>query len=112
MPSAARQTDEVLGTTAGEHSGHIPPHGPVTFTGNVTSACSGDVFINHLPAATVGSITTEKDVCCGSSEGKIAVGSGTVFINKKPAARLGDDLEAHNGEGKVSTGSSDVFIGD
>ena len=28
MPGAARITDTVNGTTAGEHSGHAPPHPP------------------------------------------------------------------------------------
>ena len=28
MPNAARLTDAVDGTTAGEHSGHVPPHSP------------------------------------------------------------------------------------
>ena len=36
MPNAARLTDAVDGTTAGEHSGHVPPHSPEPFTGNIT----------------------------------------------------------------------------
>lgn len=111
MPEAARLNDSVVGTTAGEHSGHVPPHSPEPFGGQISSGCSGDVFINGLPAATAGSITTETDVCCGSSQGSVAVGSGSVFINGKPAARVGDALAAHSGSGEVSSGSSDVFIG-
>lgn len=87
MPSAARLNDSVTGTTAGEHTGHVPPHSPETFTGEISSGCSGDVFINGRPAATVGSTTTERDSCCGSSPGAVTAGSGTVFVNGKPAAR-------------------------
>lgn len=111
MPAAARLSDSVAGTTAGEHTGHIPPHSPLPFGGQISGGCSGDVFINGLPAATVGSITTETDACCGASPGMVAVGSSSVFINGKPAARLGDALAAHNGSGAVSSGSGDVLIG-
>jgi len=111
MPQAARLNDSVQGTTGGEHNGHIVPHAPMQFTGEITGACSGDVFINGQPAATVGSITTERDNCCGSSQGSVAVGSGSVFINGKPAARLGDELSAHSGSGNISSGSGDVLIG-
>ncbi len=54
MPNAARLTDAVSGTTAGEHSGHVPPHSPEQFTGEISGACSGDVRVNGLAAATVG----------------------------------------------------------
>ena len=111
MPQAARLGDTVQGTTAGEHSGHDTPHPPMPFSGEITGGCSGDVLINGIPAATVGSITTERDGCCGSSSGSIAVGSSSVFINGKPAARNGDALAAHSGSGSVSSGSSDVLIG-
>ena len=40
MPNAARLTDAVDGTTAGEHSGHVPPHSPEPFTGEISGACS------------------------------------------------------------------------
>lgn len=111
MPEAARLNDSVTGTTAGEHSGHAAPHGPETFGGNISSGCSGDVFINGRPAATVGSVTTETDSCCGSSQGAVAEGSSSVFINGRPAARKGDALAAHSGTGEVASGSPDVFIG-
>lgn len=61
MPQAARITDAVAGTTAGEHTGHVPPHSPEQFSGEISGACSGTVRINGLAAATVGSITTERD---------------------------------------------------
>ena len=108
---AARQNDSVRGTTSGEHSGHEDPHPPETFYGSITSGCSGSVFINGRPAATVGSITTERDDCCGISYGSVSGGSSTVFINGKPAARNGDALHPHTGIGRVSSGSPDVFIG-
>lgn len=111
MSSAARLNDSVDGTTAGEHSGHSSPHPPEAFGGQISGGCSGNVFINGRPAATVGSVTTETDGCCGSSQGSVAAGSNTVFINGKPAARVGDALAAHSGSGKVASGSSDVFIG-
>ena len=111
MPGAARLGDAVAGTTAGEHTGHVPPHPPMAFSGEISGSCSSNVFINGLPAATVGSVTTERDGCCGSGQGSVAVGSGSVFINGKPAARKGDDLNAHNGSGQVAAGSGDVFIG-
>lgn len=111
MAKAARLGDAVTGTTAGEHSGHVPPHSPETFTGEIRGGCSSDVFINGMPAAVAGSVTTEHDSCCGSSEGKVAVGSGSVFINGKPAARLGDALAPHSGAGQISAGSGNVNIG-
>ena len=41
MPQAARITDAVAGTTAGEHTGHVPPHSPEPFSGEISGACSG-----------------------------------------------------------------------
>ena len=43
MPNAARLTDAVDGTTAGEHSGHVPPHSPEPFTASVSLAAFGMV---------------------------------------------------------------------
>lgn len=111
MPAAARITDAVAGVTAGEHSGHVPPCAPEPFSGEISAACSGDVRINALAAAVVGSVTTERDGCCGSSTGAVAAGSGTVRINGKPAARLGDALAAHSGAGTITGGSPNVQIG-
>ena len=111
MPGAVRLNDSVSGITAGEHSGHVPPHSPEPFSGEISAGCSGDVFINGRPAATVGSVTTERDGCCGSSQGSVAAGSSMVFINGKPAARNGDALSPHSGSGNISSGSGDVNIG-
>ena len=109
MAGAARLGDAILGT-AGEHSGHTVPHSPVTISGSISGNCSDNVFINGKPAATVGSITTENDACCGSSNGTIAVGSNKVFINGKPAARIGDALAPHTGTASITGGSSNVII--
>lgn len=49
MPEAARLNDSVAGTTAGEHTGHVPPHSPETFGGQISGGCSGNVFINGRP---------------------------------------------------------------
>ena len=38
MPQAARITDAVAGTTAGEHTGHVPPHSPEPFSGEISGA--------------------------------------------------------------------------
>ncbi|MDD2843215.1 MAG: PAAR domain-containing protein [Tolumonas sp.] len=61
---------------------------------------SSDVFINGMPAATVGSRTS-----CGAS---VAVGSSTVTINGKPAAVLGS---ATTHGGVIVSGSGNVLIG-
>lgn len=87
MPGAARLNDSIQGTTAGEHTGHVPPHGPLPISGQISGGCSGDVNINGQPAATVGSTTTELDACCGSNSGAVAAGSGSVLSmgSRRPA---------------------------
>ena len=109
MAGAARLGDAILGV-AGEHSGHDDPHSSVTISGSISGNCSGNVFINGKPAATVGSITTENDACCGASSGAVATGSSKVFINGKPAARNGDVLAPHAGSASIVDGSSNVII--
>lgn len=111
MPKAARLNDTVQGVTAGEHSEHIPPHAPMVFTGEISGNVSSKVFINHRPAAWVSSITTERDACCGASNGIVAQGSSKVFIQGRPAARIDDLLAPHSGAGKVTSGSENVFMG-
>ena len=111
MAQAARLGDAVTGTTAGEHSGHVPPHPPETFSGEISGGCSGDEIITALPAAVAGSTTPERAGCGGSSRGSVAGGRGSVFINGKPAARRGDALAPHSGSGQISAGSGDVNIG-
>ncbi len=111
MPQAARLNDRVDGVTGGEHCGHVPPHGPLPFTGEISGGCSPNVRTNGLPAAIAGSVTTERDGCCGSGAGTVAGGSGTVFVNGRPAARTGDALAPHSGAGAVTGGSGSVRIG-
>ena len=111
MPNAARLLDTVAGVTAGEHTGHVPPHPPLPFSGEISGGCSTNVRTHGRPAAIVTSVTTERDSCCGSSLGNVAAGSGTVRINGLPAARFGDALAPHSGSGTVTGGSPDVRIG-
>lgn len=111
MPDAARLRDTVDGMTAGEHSGHSPPHPPLPFSGEISGGCSSNVRTNGRPAAVVTSTTTERDSCCGSSSGAVAAGSGTVRVNGLPSARRGDALAPHSGSGTITGGSPDVRIG-
>lgn len=64
----------------------------------MTAPVPGDVFIETMPAATVGDLCPEV----------VVKGSSTVFINKKPAARVGDQMV----KGVVPGGFSTVLIGD
>jgi len=64
----------------------------------MTAPVPGDVFIETMPAATVG------DLCPKT----VVKGSSSVFINKKPAARVGDPMT----KGVVPSGFSTVLIGD
>ncbi len=110
MPDAARFGDSIQGTTAGEHSGHASPHPPSAITGEISGGCAENVFIEGQPAATVDSVTTEHDSCCGTNYGKIGGGSSKVFIKGKPIARVGDPVITHSGSGAVSSGSGKVHV--
>lgn len=96
MPAAARQGD--LGVV---HCG-----------GYTIAEGSDDVFINGLPAARVGDMSTTHlkpgGKHCVPHSAPIATGSSTVFINGMPAARVGDSL---SGCTQIAQGSSDVIIG-
>ena len=70
MPKAARLNDSVAGTTAGEHTGHVHPHSPEPFGGQISGGCSGNVFINGRPAATVGERHNGDGRLLGSSQGR------------------------------------------
>ena len=111
MPEAARLNDAVAGTTAGEHTGHVPPHSPEPFSGEISSGCSGDVFINGMAAATVGSVTTARAGCCGSASGQVAAGSSSVVSTGRPAARRGEALAPHSGEGAATAGRAEGVVG-
>ncbi|MFP2516961.1 PAAR domain-containing protein [Buttiauxella agrestis] len=72
--------------------------------GGALTSGSGDVFINSIPAAIVGSAAT----CSIHGGGSVSCGSGSVFINDAPAARLGDTTGCG---ATISSGSGDVLIG-
>lgn len=65
---------------------------------------SGNVFINSIPAAMLGSAAA----CALHVRSAVASGSGTVFINNSPAARLGDCTGCG---AAICCGSGNVFIG-
>lgn len=109
MKGVSRLTDSIYGLTAGEHSGHTAPHGSIPITGEISDNCSKDVFVNNLPAAFVGSITTEHDDCCITSYGEVAEGSSTVFCNNIPLSRIGDAVNPHNGTVNITGGSDNVL---
>lgn len=110
MPGVARLNDSIAGTTSGEHSTHtVSPCPPSAISGFISGGCSPNVYCNGLPVATVGSVTTENDSCCGSAKGTVATGSSKVFVNGKPIARIGDALNPHNGTASITGGSSNVI---
>lgn len=110
MPGVARLNDSIAGTTSGEHSTHVmSPCPPSAISGFISGGCSPNVFCNGRPVATVGSITTEMDSCCGSANGTVATGSSRVFVNGKAIARQGDALNPHNGTASITGGSSNVI---
>lgn len=55
-----------------------------------TTSGSSDVFINGIPACTVGDSTAVHCLGPVCHVGVIASGSPTVFVNGKPVARQGD----------------------
>jgi uncharacterized Zn-binding protein involved in type VI secretion len=99
---AAKQGDQVTATDI--HL--IQPPGPSSpvptphpFTGIIDGALSGNVNIQKMPAATLGSTSTNTPphipiggtfVKPPTNKGTIVSGSSSVAINKKPAARSGD----------------------
>lgn len=110
MPGAARLGDAMNDTPYGEHSGHLKPCSGM-MTGHISGGCSSNVTINGMAAATVGSITSEYDACCGGRSGKVTSGSSIVNINGKPAARCGDTITTHTGTTTTISGcSSNVNI--
>ena len=110
MPGVARLNDSIAGTTSGEHSTHtVSPCSPSAISGSISGGCSTNVYCNGLPVATVGSVTTENDSCCGSAKGTVAAGSSKVFVNGKAIARSGDALNPHNGTASITGGSSNVI---
>ena len=71
---------------------------------------SPDVFVNGLPLAALGDITTPHlfpaPKVCPVHVGVIRGGSFKVFVNGRPVARIGEKLLACT---LIATGSFDVF---
>lgn len=95
MPACSR-----LGDLSAGHDG-FPP------TPIIGGVCS-TVFVNGIPAATVGS--TLSDHTSGATHvGRTVVsGSGTVFFESKGAARIGDSINCGD---TLGAGSDNVFVG-
>lgn len=92
MPAVARLGDKCTG------HGCFPPR--------VSTAGSGDVFFNGIPAHRVGDAWETH--CCGPAchAGALAAGSPTVFVNGKPLGRIGDSVDCGSA---VASGSPNVF---
>jgi uncharacterized Zn-binding protein involved in type VI secretion len=126
MP-AAKQNDRIVAIDT--HL--VQPPGPVSpvptpcpFSGPIAGGLSSDVFINGLPAATVGSTATNTPphvpvggtfVNPPTNRGQVSSGSKTVLINGKAAARAGDQALTCNDPTPMPVGSvvaqSTVLIG-
>ncbi|MEM6679616.1 MAG: PAAR domain-containing protein [Pseudomonadota bacterium] len=126
MP-AAKERDQVVALDT-----HLiqppPPATPVMvphpFTGQLDGDLSGDVKIEGMAAATVGSTATNTPshipiggsfVNPPSNRGEVTTGSATVLINGRQAARMGDTAKTCNDPvdkpgGTVIAGST-VLIG-
>lgn len=95
MPAAARKDDPMSGCD-----------------GVIQSAVAGTVLINGIPAATIGSMSSDHSPYGlphpPHVPNPIVVGSGTVQIEGKMAARAGDPFVCGH---SVASGSPDVEIG-
>lgn len=112
MPAVALVGDEILGMTAGEHSGHIdPPHPPLTITGYILSSAQSKAFLGGILLSVTPSVTMEFDGCCGSSTGLTAEASSKMFVEGMPVNRLGDAIAPHNGTAEISTGHDKMMVG-
>ena len=125
----ARQSDPVTGTDTHivlvpSPSGATPTPMPLPFSGKIMSNTSTDVFVNDLPAATVGSTAQNipphlppPGTSFGvppTNTGQVLKGSTTVLVNGKGIARVGDQVTTCNDPtpaptSAVAAGSSDVF---
>jgi len=128
MP-AAKQNDRIVAIDT--HLVQPPPPAPVPpvptpcpFSGPITAGVSSNVFINGLPAATVGSSATNTPphvpiggtfVIPPTNQGQVISGSATVLINGKAAARAGDQAQTCNDPVPMPVGTvvatSTVLIG-
>lgn len=105
--------------------GPVPTFVSLPFVGHIVGQVSKDVFIERLPAATVGSIAVNTTPHIApppgtfakppSNQAQIVDGSKTVFINGKPAARAGDPALTCNDPVDMPVGTvvstGEVFIG-
>ena len=79
---------------------------------------SGNVFVNNIPVARLGDLTTGHKCSSGGWWPSVPIiqGSGSVFVNNIPVARLGDAHATHCcgdscHNGVFVTGSGNVFSG-
>ena len=106
----AIEGDPILGTTAGEHFGHSDhPHPPSKLTGEISGNVSKKVTIDGKGVATIGSTTTETDICCNgtNSGGSIKTGSSKITIDGKAVAIVTSKVTAHNGTAEVESSHQD-----
>jgi uncharacterized Zn-binding protein involved in type VI secretion len=132
MPQpAARQGDPVTGQDT--HLVLVPtPSGApaqvpqlLAFNGTLVSNLSGDVFVNGMAAATVGSVARNQPphlplppgtalVVPPTDQGQVQTGSPTVFVNDKPLARVNDQVltcfDVPGPPSLITGGSPDVVV--
>jgi uncharacterized Zn-binding protein involved in type VI secretion len=130
---AARQGDSVIGVDTHIVAVPAPPGPPVPtplphqFSGTLMQSLATDVFIDGLPAATVGSIAVNLPphiptppgtafVSPPRNQGAVQIGSTTVFIDGQAAARMGDPVMTCNDPtdapvSSIVAGSPTVQIG-
>jgi len=127
MP-AAKANDRIVATDTHivQPPGAVPPVTDLCpFSGPLTGNLSPDVYVQNLPAATVGSTATNTPphiptipgtfVNPPTNLGAVVSGSLTVLINGKPAARNGDTAQTCNDPVPLPVGTvtavSTVLIG-
>jgi len=107
--------------------GPVPTPLPHPFAGALQQSLATDVFIDGLPAATVGSVAMATSPHIPTppgtafqlppkNQGTVQMGSTTVLIDGKGAARMGDTVLTCNDPadlpvGTITAGSGTVMIG-
>ena len=127
---AAKQGDDVVAVDThivlvSAPSGPVPTPLPSPFKGPLSSELSSTVFIDEMPAATVGSKASNASphVPAGgpfqtppANEATIQMGSNSVFIDDQGAARMGDIAVTCNDPSDLPIGkviaNGTVFAGD
>ncbi len=124
---AAKQGDQAVGVDTHVVMVPSPPGSPVPtplphpFNGILDNDLSSDVMIEGKPAATKGSIATNKPPHTPTppgvsfksppaNQGPVSSGSSSVFINGKAAARAGDPVDSCDGSSTIVAAST-VLIG-